>query len=142
MKNLKESVAYNWFEEIWNNGDESLIDELIAPNCKAHGITPEGTQGPEAFRKFYNEFRSEYKDIHIELLDVVKERDCEVALCDCKAVHIASGKPVHFTGMTMMRNEFGKIAEAWNSYDFLTMYTQVGYTLTPPDLNSAGNENS
>lgn len=133
MKNLKSSVAYNWFEEIWNNGDESLIDELLSADCKVHGITPEGTYGPEPFKKFYKEFRSEFKDIHIDVLNVVREREFEVALCDCKAVHIASGTPVQFSGITMLKNEFGKITEGWNFYDFLSMYTQIGFKLTPPN---------
>jgi predicted SnoaL-like aldol condensation-catalyzing enzyme len=139
MKNFKESISYHWFEEIWNNGDDSLIDDLIGPNCRAYGLTPEGTYGPEGFRKFYNEFRSQYKDIHVTILNVIREKDYEVALCDCKAIHIDSGKHVHFTGTTMFRNEFGKIAESWNHYDFLSMYLQVGYTLTPPE-NQDGNQ--
>lgn len=135
MKNIKSTLTYNWFEEIWNNGEEALIDQLIAPDCSAHGITPEGEKGPEAFKKFYRQFRSEYKDIKVNILNVVKHDDFEVALCDCNAVHIESGKKVNFSGMSMFRNEFGKIAEAWNNFDFLSMYIQLGYTLNPPEVS-------
>ena len=31
----------------------------------------------------------------------------------------------------MVRVEGGKIAEAWNHYDFLDMYQQLGQVLTP-----------
>jgi len=32
---------------------------------------------------------------------------------------------VKFTGMTMARVKDGKIAEAWNNFDFMTMFQQM-----------------
>ena len=34
--------------------------------------------------------------------------------------------PVEFTGMTIVKVKDGKIVEAWNEFDFMKMYTQVG----------------
>lgn len=34
--------------------------------------------------------------------------------------------PVDFTGMLVVRVENGKIAEAWNEFNFMEMYKQVG----------------
>jgi predicted ester cyclase len=36
-----------------------------------------------------------------------------------------TGKPVKFTGMTMVRLRDGKIIESWNNFDFMTMYKQI-----------------
>jgi predicted ester cyclase len=33
---------------------------------------------------------------------------------------------VEFTGMTIVRIRDGKIIEAWNNFDFMTMFQQVG----------------
>ena len=38
----------------------------------------------------------------------------------------ASLKPVDFWGMTMVRVRDGKIVEAWNTFDFLSFYQQIG----------------
>jgi len=132
MKNFKSTLAYNWFEEVWNNGHEDLIDALIAPDCIAHGLTGENERGPEAFKKFYREFRRQYKDIYIDVRNVVTDKEFEVALCFCTAMHIGSGKTVSFSGQCMIKNEFGQVKEAWNNFDFLSMYQQLGFTMEPP----------
>jgi predicted ester cyclase len=37
-----------------------------------------------------------------------------------------TNQPLEFTGMTIVRLEDGKIAEAWNEFDFMKMYSQLG----------------
>jgi predicted ester cyclase len=38
----------------------------------------------------------------------------------------ATGKPAVFSGMCIARIRDGQIVEAWNSFDFLTFYQQLG----------------
>jgi predicted ester cyclase len=38
----------------------------------------------------------------------------------------ATQSPVLFTGMTIVRIARGKIVEAWNNFDFMTLHKQVG----------------
>jgi predicted ester cyclase len=38
----------------------------------------------------------------------------------------ATGQSTEFTGITIVRIEQGKIVEAWNNFDFMTMYKQLG----------------
>ena len=37
-----------------------------------------------------------------------------------------TNNPVEFTGLAIVRVEDGKIVEAWNEFDFMKMYAQVG----------------
>jgi hypothetical protein len=37
-----------------------------------------------------------------------------------------TNQPVEFTGMVMVRVRDGKIVEAWNEFNFMEMYKQVG----------------
>jgi predicted ester cyclase len=41
----------------------------------------------------------------------------------------ADGKDVNFTGIVIARFSDGKIVEAWNAFDFLSMYKQLGQKL-------------
>ena len=38
----------------------------------------------------------------------------------------STGKPVAFEGMLMFRVRDGKVVEAWNSFEFLKMFQQMG----------------
>jgi hypothetical protein len=38
----------------------------------------------------------------------------------------ATNRPVEFTGICIVRICEGKIAEAWNNFDFMSMFQQLG----------------
>jgi predicted ester cyclase len=40
--------------------------------------------------------------------------------------YAATQAPVEFTGVTITRIQDGKIVEAWNNFDFMKMYRQLG----------------
>ena len=69
----------------------------------------------------------------IVIEDMVAEGDKVAARCSVGGKHegdlmetAATQSPVEFTGMTIVRIENGKIVEAWNNFDFMTMYKQIG----------------
>src|SRR5258708_36564404 len=47
-----KDLARRWFEEVWNQGRESTIDELFHPQGKAYGFPDPGSIliGPEGFK--------------------------------------------------------------------------------------------
>ena len=129
-------VLRSWFARVWNDGDESAIDELYAPTAVAHGLATSGP-GPEGFKPFFRAFRSAFPNIRIEVTHTVCEGDLCTVHCRVTATNTgtlmdaaATNRPVEFTGMTMARVVNGQIVEGWNSYDFLAMYQQLG--LEPP----------
>ena len=136
MAKEKITILHRWFEEVWNKGKAELIDEMIAPECNAHGLddpTGNPVRGPEEFKKFFLGFRSAFPDIHINVQETVSEDDLVVAYCRIIATHKgeacamqATGKPVAFEGMHKFRVSDGKVVEAWNSFDFLKMFQPMG----------------
>ena len=54
----------------------------------------------------------------------------QTARTTVSAIHTETGKDVKFMGMCMIKIEDGKIAQAWNNYDFLNLYQQLGQQLT------------
>jgi predicted ester cyclase len=137
-----ETVMRTWFEEVWNNGDESAIDRLMAPACVAHGLG-EGPPivGPEGFKPFFRNFRSAFPDIRVEVLRTVTEGDLICLHCHVTATHTGGGlgvaptaKPVEFSGMAIVRVENDQLQEAWNSFDFMSLFQQVNLL---PKLSNA-----
>lgn len=131
MRNVQSTFLYKWFDEVWNKDDESAISRLMADGSSANGIIADTEpHGAEGFKKFFNQFRSQFHGLNITVDDVVSQDDMESGRTTVSAVHTESGKNVTFTGMCMIKIADGKIAEAWNNYDFLNLYQQLGQKLT------------
>lgn len=134
MRDPKSTLLYRWFQEVWNQGREDSIDKLMTHDSNAHGIIADGQpKGAEGFKIFYRDFRKQFRNIQIDFRDVVSEDNMESALTTVSATHAETGKRISFSGLCMVRIEGGKIAEAWNHYDFLNMYQQLGLVLVTPD---------
>ena len=132
MTNPSSTVVHRWFQEVWNNGQAQVIDELMTDNAIAHGVTDvDKDRGPAGFKRFYEQFRADFSNIHIRVDKIMSDGDLEAAHCHVTATHTQSGKPVAFSGLTMARIADGKISEAWNHFDFLGLYQQLGLELVP-----------
>ena len=66
------------------------------------------------------------------------EGDRVAALCHVTGRHVgdalggkATGHSIDFWGTTIGRVENGKIVDGWNTFDFLTMYQQIGWVESP-----------
>jgi steroid delta-isomerase-like uncharacterized protein len=131
-----ETFIHRWFEEVWNKKREDAIDEMFAADGVAHGLADaEGhaIRGPEGFKTLHRAFLSAYPDLKITVEDTVIEGDKIAARCTVTGSHEGHGigvpptnQPVEFTGMTIVRVKDGKIAEAWNEFNFMKMYEQIG----------------
>ena len=138
MAQTAETVLHRWFEEVWNQGRESSIDELMADGALIHGATPDGKpmRGAADFKPFHQHFRAAFPDIRITVEDVLIDGDKLAARCSVSATHTGPGvtpgptnKAVSITGMCIARVENGKIVEGWNNFDFLSLYQQLGMQL-------------
>jgi steroid delta-isomerase-like uncharacterized protein len=140
MAQRPETVLHRWFEQVWNQKRESAIDELMAEDAVVHGIAgPDGKEirGPVAFRPFFHHFCAAFPDIRITIEDVLVDGDKVAVRCAVTATHAGPGltaaptnKAANITGMCIARIKDGKIAEGWNNFDFLSMYQQLGMTLS------------
>ena len=132
MRNPQSTLLYKWFDEVWNKDNENAIERLMAQDSNAKGIlTEDQPKGPEGFKLFFRDFRSQFHDVKIDVEDVICQDDIESARTTVTATHTATGKQVSFSGMCMVKVANNKIAEAWNNYDFLHLYQQLGQQLTP-----------
>ena len=129
MPKKHQSLTYRWMEDVWNNGNEKAIDVLLDENAVVNGIEGINEPGPKGFKAFYKSFRQQFPKIHVEVEDVFSEGGYETSRCTVDGT-TAAGQNVHFTGMTCVKIENGKIVEAWNNFDFLTMYQQLGFRMS------------
>ena len=135
MFDEKTNVLRRWFEEVWNQGHEEAINELAAADVVAHGLVdPQGAEvsGREKFRAFWRQFRTAFPDVRVDVHDELTDGDKRMVRCTVMATHSGQGmgaatdKPISFSGMVIARVENGQLKEVWDSWDFLSLYQQLG----------------
>jgi steroid delta-isomerase-like uncharacterized protein len=126
-----------WFEEVWNRGRASAIDELLTSQAVIHGLGPQ-PKDVAAFKQFHTMYRSAFPDVRIQVNDVIAEGDKVAVRWSGSGTHRgndlgfpATGTAIEFTGMTIGRIENGKLVEGWNVFDQLGMLQQLGVVNLP-----------
>ncbi len=131
-----KALIRRWFEEVWNKGRADAIAEMMAEDAVAHGLSDDAAKplrGPQGFRPFHAQFCEAFPNIEVVVEDTIAEGDRVVARCSVRGKHVgdslgfkATGAQAEFDGITIVRVKDGKIVEAWNNFDFLKMYRQLG----------------
>jgi steroid delta-isomerase-like uncharacterized protein len=133
VQSRNKELIRDWFEEVWNEGNESAIDEMRTPDVLAFGLgeSDEPARAAE-FKVFYHRMRAAIPDLHVSVEDVIAEDDKVVARFSLEGTHCgaklgveATGKHVHVDGLIMARVLDGKIAETWTQFDKLALLKQV-----------------
>lgn len=136
MSEENKALLRRWFEEVWNSGRSDAIDEMLAADGIAHGLSNDDDKpmrGPADFKPFHEVFRGAFPNIEVVVEDIISEGDLVAARCSVRGKHTgdhlgvaASNAAVQFTGISIVRIRDGKIVEAWNNFDFLKMNQQIG----------------
>ena len=136
MSEANKALVQRWFDEVWNKGRAEAIEEMFDEYGIAHGLSEDPAKpitGPRDFRPFHTLFREAFPNMMIVVEDMIAEGDKVAARCSVRARHegeflgkSATDSPVEFTGITIVRIDHGKIVEAWNNFDFMTLHRQVG----------------
>ncbi|WP_342085074.1 ester cyclase [Dyadobacter sp. OTU695] len=136
MRDITSTVLYQWFEQVWNQNSEDAIGRLMTQTADFQGIETEGNlKGAPGFKLFFRAFKAQFDPVRITVEDVVSQDDMEAARTVITATHVATNKIVVVPGICMIKVDNGKIAQAWNSYDFLSMHEQLGKKLVDADSN-------
>ena len=137
MSQANKDLVRRWFEEVWNKGRTSAIDELFAANGVFHGLGEE-MRGPDAFKPFYVAYRGAFPDVNVRIDDIIAEGDVVALRWTCTATHrggtlgfAATERRIEFTGMGFARIANGKLVEGWNNFDRLGMFEQLGIVNVP-----------
>jgi steroid delta-isomerase-like uncharacterized protein len=142
MSTENEALVRRWFEEVWNQGKQEAIDTLLSEDAIAHSMGEGGADltGREGFKAIQSVFCGAFPDLHVDVDQVIASGDLVATHITCTGTHLgnhlgfaATGKPVRFTGMTLVRIRNGWLVEGWNLIDFLSMLQQIGKI--PPKMS-------
>jgi len=107
VSEANKAVVRRWFEEVWNQGSESAIDELFAADGVAHGLgdSEQDVHGPAEFKPFAANLRGSLPDIHIRLDDILAEGDRVTVRITLVRIHTGHGLGVMPTGTASVLRE-------------------------------------
>ncbi len=136
MSVANKVLVYRWYEEVWNKKRESAIDEMLSPDVVLYGLTDNPTEalvGTAGFKKYWEQMIGIFPDLQVAVESTISEDDRVAARCSLRATHTGvglgvapTGKKVHITGIRICTFRDAKVVEAWNNFDILAVYRQLG----------------
>ncbi len=139
-----KEIARRFREDLWNSGDLTIADEIVAADCLFHARVPFATdfvRGPDAMRQLVLFYHLAFSDIRMTVDQLIAEGDTVAARWTGKGRHngellglpAARGETVTH-GIDFLRFDHGQIIEGWVVWDILSLIEQ----LLPPDSEAIG----
>lgn len=139
-KVVPENVAANvalmrrWFQEVWNEGREQTIYDLMAENVSGWGQDQPGIEirKPADFVALQQRILSAFSEPKLTVEDAFGSGDRVVVRWSFAMTHTgdylgiaATHKRVQVTGITIVRIANEKIIQGWDNWDQLALWQQV-----------------
>ena len=130
-------AAFGRFHDAVNTRDldviAKVIDEVVDPDVLFHAPAPTGATGAQALREVWTVLLRAFPDLHVAVEDVIAEGDKVVARNTVTGTHQgeyrgvpATGRPVTYNEIFIVRLAGGRIAEVWGVVDVFAQLRQLG----------------
>jgi len=144
-----KAVVGRWFTEFWGEKyNAAVIGDLAAPDMLLKYSLHAPRRGHNDIRAFMADFRAAFPDlIFWGTADLIAEGDYVVGQWEGGGTHsgpafsdflmgslpAATGRKMHFTGITVLKLKDGKILEEIGLDDGVTALTQLGILVRTTD---------
>ncbi len=124
MTNLE--VIETWMRRVWKEQDADAIREMFLPDGTAEGLG-EKMIGPEDFKMFHRQLLGLIDNVDVQVQKHFQDGSWSSALCklDCVRKNDSSQK-LQMTGTVVLKIENNTIVEAYNHFDFMGLFEQLG----------------
>lgn len=130
----KLKIVETWYQRVWTEEDQTAIDQMFHEQGTAKGLGANLMIGPKDFKPFHSALLGLITKIDIAIDKSVESEDWISVVCTLTAVSKGSGEKVTIGGHSLVRINNGQITEAYNHWDFLTLFGQLD--LLPGDAFS------
>jgi steroid delta-isomerase-like uncharacterized protein len=127
-----KAVVRETAERLFNQGDLSAVDELIAADAVDH-CEPEGTDCRQHFLQVVTMLLGAFPDLHMEIVNMVAEGEQVAVHLRMSGTHQGPFMGIEPTGkhfsadqMRVMRFRDGQMTDSWSVIDYLGWRQQLG----------------
>jgi serine phosphatase RsbU (regulator of sigma subunit)/predicted ester cyclase len=119
-----EALVRRYFEEAWDKGDVSAVDEFMSVDYVDHTVPPDSGLGRDGLKHFIIMFHEAFPDVKCTLHDILAQGDRVAYRWSAGGTHLGewagippTGLHVTMTGITILRIVEGRCVEGWASED-------------------------
>lgn len=127
----KLDILQDWFQRVWIGGELDRIGDYFTPASQASGLMTGLEMRPDEFRELVPALRFMLDEPELRIERHVETPDWLWALINVRARAADSQQPLEFSGQMMIRFEGNRFAEAFNHFDMIAMFEQLG--ALPPE---------
>jgi len=132
----RAELLSRWYHRVYVEGDLDAVDEIFTDAMQARGLLDDMQVGPEDIRVFAMALVNLVDEPNLRLVKIVESGDWVAALIEAEGKRVTDGVEIRAMGQLMARFEGDRIAEAYNSFDFMALFRQLG--LLPEDAVALG----
>lgn len=130
---LNKKICSDFFEELHNKKNLSIIDRYVSPTVVSHDPFPGQRPGAEGLKDTMRLFRSAFPDLHVIINDILAEGDKVMTKLTAKGTHRGefmgipgSNNEISYEEVIILRLSDEKIIEHWAVADSLSLLQQIG----------------
>lgn len=133
-----KALMRRFYEEIFNKGNLSALDELIAVDFVDHNPEPGQGAGLAGVKEGFAQFFAAFGDFQVKVEDMIAEGDKVAVRAVMQGTHKgefagipATGKRFSVGLIDIVRFSGGYAVERWGQYDQVGMMQQLGVLPSP-----------
>jgi steroid delta-isomerase-like uncharacterized protein len=134
-----EDLIERFYTELWNQWDDTVVEQVLADDFVFRGSLGTQTYGPDGWRSYRDTIRQGAPDFHNEVLELVVAEQRAAARLSYTGHHTgtlagipATGRRFEYAGAAFFTCAEGKLTSAWILGDLDGLRRQL-----LPDTNSA-----
>jgi steroid delta-isomerase-like uncharacterized protein len=127
-----DALVERFYDELWNQWDDSAVDEVLAADFTFRGSLGESVHGRDGWRSYREMVRRGSRDFHNEVVDLIATGDRAAVRLNYTGTHTgpllghpATGRRFSYAGAAFFTSSGDALVAAWVLGDLAALADQL-----------------